>query len=147
MASIVFQPLPLPRELAVQLREGVRSAHEQEPFSPSDPRRAAGRVVALLDSLGLPTTVFRGGLDLSGVEVDHIWVALAHDDRAPHAVLDIAFPLFDRPFVDTLRRFVAGDARSEDLETAAQGTDIDARVLGAFPERMRYVGRPVWRHR
>lgn len=145
MPTIVFQPLPLPPAMAAALAERVRAAHAQEPFSPVQTRRTVARVVELLEGLPLRATVCRGGLDLRGAEVDHVWVALGHDgEEKPVSVLDVAFPLFDEAFVEILRRFVAGDARTDELDEAGRAAGVDAWVMGEFPPRMRYVGRPVW---
>lgn len=134
----VFASTALPPQLAEALGARLAASSAQRPFSPLDVREAARRCVAILAGLGARATVFRGGLDLRGAEVDHLWVAV---DGA--AVLDAAFPLHSPTFVDVLRRFVAGDARPEELEAAAPG-GLDGRVLGLIPPTMSYRGAPVW---
>jgi hypothetical protein len=97
------------------------------------------------------TTVYRGGLDLRGVEIDHVWLAATHPDpcapdpqlRTPF-VVDVAFPLFVDHFVEVLRRFVAGDATAAELDRAAAGAGVRQRVVGLFPAPVRYLGVPVW---
>lgn len=141
MATIVFTSGPLPREAAGTLRTRLAAAHREQPFSALDPRRAARRAATIAEELGLRPTIFRGGLDLEGSEVDHVWVDL--EGR----VIDLAFPLFVPDFVTLLRRYVAGDADVEDLAVAAAPAGVDQRVLGTFPSPLRYRGAPVWSQR
>jgi hypothetical protein len=108
----------------------------------------------------METTVYRGGLDLRGVEIDHLWLAATYPDAAAHPdpraldphrrtpfVVDVAFPLFVDHFVEVLRRFVAGDATAAELDRAAAGAGVRQRVIGLFPAPVRYVGVPVWSER
>lgn len=120
--------------------------HRREPFSFADPRATIQRVVALLPGLPLRATVYRGGLDLRGAELDHVWLAVQGEEplTAGAYVVDAALPLFDACFVDLLREFVAGDAGEDALEAVATAAEMDARVVGLFPAPMRYLGNPVW---
>jgi len=152
--STRFTSRPLPPALDAALRERLVAAHAQSPFSPLDTRQVARRAARIAGQLGLAATVYRGGLDLRGVEVDHVWLAAVFQpDRDPALgweepfVLDAAFPLFSGDFVAALRRFVAGDGTREDLAGAAEGSPVDERVLGVFPSPMRYLGVPVWTER
>jgi hypothetical protein len=170
--TTVFQPRPLPPPVARAVRARLREAHRSRPFSTADPRDTVRRVAGLLADLPVETTVCRGGLDLRGMEVDHVWIALERrrgDDRQPRKgrgplvtaasnapagrrlvaayVVDAAFPLYEQEFVATLRSFVVGEADADDLEAAAAAAGVEARVLGEFPPPMRYVGDPVWGHR
>jgi hypothetical protein len=148
VTTTVFEPRPLPAGIRRTLQARLRAAHDDWPFSPVDPRGTVRRVTELLGGLGLRATVYRGGLDLRGVEVDHLWVAVGSDGEAgPFSVLDVAFPLFDATFVEVLRRFVPGDARTEELEAAGRHAGVDARVIGEFPAPMRYLGQPLWAER
>ncbi len=157
MHSTRFVSRPLPAALDSALRERLSAAHAEAPFSPLDPRRTARRVAAITGELGLAAIVYRGGLDLRGVEVDHVWLAAApggdplqpseeREEKAPF-VVDAAFPLFSEAFVAALRRFVAGDGTREELAVAAEGSLVDDRVLGVFPSPMCYMGVPVWSSR
>lgn len=160
MHSTRFVSRPLPAALDTALRERLSAAHAEAPFSPLDPRQTARRVAAITGELGLAAIVYRGGLDLRGVEVDHVWLAAAPDgdpsqpreereereEKAPF-VVDAAFPLFSQAFVTALRRFVAGDGTREELAVAAEGSMVDDRVLGVFPSPMCYLGVPVWSSR
>lgn len=137
--SFVSRDLPQPGGAA--LRELLARAHELEPFSPVRPRATARRVGALASGVGLRSRMYRGGVELNGVEVDHVWLVV--DD----IVIDVAFPLFTPAFRALLRRFVAGEIEPEDLETGAAASGIEHRVLGVLPPRTRYVGQPVWRER
>lgn len=120
------------------LRMLLRRAHAQEPFSPLRPRAAARRVGALASEIGMSAHLYRGGVELTGTEVDHVWLAV--DDL----VIDLAFPLFAPAFRSLLPRFVAGEIEAVELEQVAAMTGIDERVLGVLPPRVRYIGRPVW---
>jgi hypothetical protein len=152
MRATVFQSHPLPRGVAAALQRRLEAAHRAEPFSALDPRAAVRRVIAEATDLGLGTMVYRGGLDLQGAEVDHVWLALevgpvAGGDQRKQAspyVVDVAFPLFMQSFVDALRRFVAGDAEAEELAALAARAGLDERVVGVFPAPLRYVGAPLW---
>jgi hypothetical protein len=143
-----FDPRPLPATLAACLRAELGAAHAESPFSTVDPRSSVRRVVTLVADLPVRAVVYRGGLDLRGAEVDHVWLAVAVDADGESMdgafVLDVAFPLFADSFVEVLRRFVAGDAPASALQAAAVDADLADRVLGEFPAPMRYVGRPVW---
>jgi hypothetical protein len=152
--SRAFDPRPLPAGVAQRLRAQVDAAHAESPFSTLDPRASVRRVAALLADLPVHAVMYRGGLDLRGAEVDHVWLVVASGARGDDAradgegdnasVLDVAFPLFADRFVDVLRRFVAGDAPAAELQAAADETAVADRVFGVFPEPMRYLGRPVW---
>jgi len=138
VAHTIFASAPLPPSLAGALRARLAASHAQRPFSPLDAREAARRCAAILTDLGVRAVVYRGGLDLRGAEIDHLWVAV---DGA--VVLDAAFPLHSPAFVEVLRRFVAGDAEPQELDAAAPD-GLDARVLGVIPTPMSYRGAPVW---
>lgn len=137
--SFVSRDLPQPGGHA--LRTLLLRAHELEPFSPIRPRATARRVGALATGVGLIARLYRGGVELDGVEVDHVWLGV--DD----IVIDVAFPLFKHDFRSLLPRFVAGEIEPEDLETAAARSGIEDRVLGVLPPLTRYVGQPVWAER
>jgi hypothetical protein len=143
MRLTLFDPRALPARIGVDLLRRLRRAHDDEPFSPLEPRVTVRRAIEIVEAVGLRTTVYRGGLDLRGSEVDHVWLAV---DAVPgdRYVVDAAFPLFAEGFVSALRAFVAGDADPEQLLAIAARADIDERVLGLFPEPLRYLGRPVW---
>jgi hypothetical protein len=146
--TMMFSPLTARSAIVDALAARVSAAHAAMPFTPLDPRGAVRRVAALLDDLALRSTVFRGGLDLRGAEVDHVWLAVAGEaEDGPPWVVDLAFPLFDDAFVAVLRRFVAGDAEAAELDAAGLAAGIEARVIGSFPDPMRYRGRPVWSER
>ncbi|HWH31246.1 MAG TPA: hypothetical protein VNU01_01100 [Egibacteraceae bacterium] len=133
-----FHSLALPAPVRAEVRSRLRRAHAGRPFSALDPRDTVRRVAGIAGELGLTATVYRGVVDLRGAEVDHVWLDL-------HGrVVDAAFPLLEREFVELLRRFVAGDLEPHEIAEAAAGFALDARVLGEFPEPIRYLGRPVW---
>ncbi len=138
MAPIAFSSRPLPGEVSPPLRRRLSQAHVSAPFSAVDPRDAARRTALIAEELGLEATVYRGALDLQGSEVDHIWVEFGG------CVLDVAFPLFIPDFVEALRRFVVGDAEAAELDAVAAAAGLDQRVLGEFPQPLRYRGEPVW---
>jgi hypothetical protein len=143
MRLTLFKPRALPAHIGEDLRRRLRRAHNDEPFSPLEPRLTVRRAVEIVEAAGLSATVYRGGLDLRGSEVDHVWLAVdaLHGDRY---VVDAAFPLFADEFVSALRAFVAGDASPDQLVAIAASAGIEERVLGLFPEPLRYLGRPVW---
>jgi hypothetical protein len=131
----------LPNPGGTALRKLLFRAHAQEPFSPLRPRAAARRVGALATEIGMSAHLYRGGVELTGIEVDHVWLAV------DNLVIDLAFPLFAPDFRSLLPRFVAGEIEAVELEQAAATAGIDKRVLGVLPPRVRYVGRPVWAER
>lgn len=136
-----FRSCSLPPASTQRLRALLDDAHAREPFSPTRPRAAARRVGALAAGVGLSARLYRGGVELTGAEVDHVWLAV--DD----VVIDLAFPLFSPAFVGLLPRFVAGEIDADELEDAAAGAGIDERILGLLPPRVHYVGAPVWAQR
>lgn len=137
-----FDSRALPGTVDTAVRELLATAHADEPFSPLDARSAARRAAALVTGLGLTATLYRGGLDLRGVEVDHVWLAASADGE--RFVVDAAFPLFCDAFVDVLRWFVCGDTTREELASVAAVSPLDERVVGVFPSPLRYLGAPVW---
>jgi hypothetical protein len=137
LATTAFRSRPLPSAVT-PLRTALIQAHGDEPFRPIEPRLAARRAGAIAEGFGWEVTVYRGALDLAGVEADHVWI-----DLDGH-VIDVAFPLFVPDFVDALRRYVVGDAEASDLEAAAASAGLEQRVLGEFPSPLRYRGEPVW---
>ena len=147
MTATVFESQLVRSPLREGLTARLREAHTDEPFSSVDPRATVRRVATIVGALALDTTVYRGGVDLRGSEVDHVWLAVRYPETVRTFVVDAAFPLFSASFVEVLRRFVAGDAPPEALEEVAADSDLDDRVIGAFPEPVRYLGRPVWTSR
>lgn len=131
----------LPVAAAARLRAGLDREHRRRPFGPQDVREAARRVLALAEDLGLPGHIARGGLDMGGAELDHVWAVVdAH-------VVDIALPVLSVDFVGVLRGFVAGDVDAGDLEAAAAEWALEWRVVGEVPVGCRYLGRPILSHR
>ena len=140
-ALVAFASRPLPPGLADVVRGALDRAHRAEPFAAADARGTAHRVRRVLAAVRVETRIFRGGLDLGGVEVDHLWI-----DVSGH-VVDAAYPLFVDGFVEVLRGYVTGLNPAEDLDATASGTGVDDRVVGRFPARTRYVGTPLWTSR
>jgi hypothetical protein len=124
-----------------RLRARLAMAHAEEPFSPADVRGAARRVAEVAAALGLDVVTIRGGLDLGGAELDHVWSAV--DGR----VVDPTVAVCSGRFVEALRAYVAGDLGAEELDFLAHGYGLEDRVIGAFPDAVRYVGAPVWASR
>lgn len=141
MGATRFRSQPLPGGMDHRLRRRLAREHRAEPLSAVDPRATVRRVSVVAEELGLRATVYRGGVDLRGSEVDHVWLDI--EGR----VVDAAFPLFAADFVEVLRRFVAGDAPPEELAEAAAGATVEERVLGLFPPTAGYLGQPVWTQR
>lgn len=144
MKTTVFESRPLPLPLAGIVLERLEREHREEPFSAVNPRGTVHRVARIVGELGVPVTVYRGGLDLHGAEIDHLWLAAIPLLRGTPLVLDVAFPLFAERFIEVLRRFVAGDATPADLDEVASSAGVRQRVVGLFPEPVRYLGTPVW---
>ena len=136
-----FRSLALPASVRAAVHARLQREHARRPFSATDARDTVRRVAGVTADLGLTATVYRGVVDLRGAEVDHVWLDLQG------RVLDAAFPLREEQFVDLLRRFVSGDLEAEELACAAERLALDTRVLGEFPEPIRYLGRPVWSSR
>lgn len=139
--TVRLRPRPFPAPLGPQLRAALAVAHAREPFRPSVSRDVARRVAQVAEELGLAPTLFRGGVDVGGAEIDHVWVVV--DER----VVDAALPLFSEAFLAAVRAYVAGDLDGDAFERAAHPYSVRWRVLGAFPEDCRYVGSPVWSQR
>lgn len=138
-----FDSTDLVPELRDALVPLLRDAHDTEPFTPRDPRAGTRRALSLVESVGLSAITIRGAVDVAGVEVDHIWLAVA-DDAGDPWVLDPAFPLHQRSFVSMLGGYVAGVLSADDLAAAAAGAGLDDRVVGRFPRGTTYRGEPVW---
>ncbi|MGH8899352.1 MAG: hypothetical protein ACRDZ4_20565 [Egibacteraceae bacterium] len=144
MKTTVFESRPLPPPLAEIVLRRLERAHREEPFSAVNPRRTTHRVAGIVGELGVPVTVYRGGLDLRGAEIDHLWLAAIPLLPGTPLVVDVAFPLFAEHFVEMLRRFIAGDATPAELDEIASSAGVRQRVVGLFPEPVRYLGAPVW---
>lgn len=154
-ARVVFRSRALPGGVDVRVRDGLGAAHAEQPFSPLDARAAVRRAAAVCAAAGLSVTVFRGGVDLYGVEVDHVWLSAVavsgvpgtgapRPGDGPAFVVDAAFPLFSDAFVRALRAFVAGDGDGGELVAVAGGAGVEQCVVGVMPAPVRYRGRPVW---
>lgn len=132
----------LPAAQAARLRAGLDREHRRRPFGLDDVRGAARRVLVVADALGLRGHIARGGLDLGGAELDHLWVVVdAH-------VVDVTLPVQARPFVVLLRGYVAGDVERDVLdEAAATWATLEWRVVGDVPAGCAYRGRPILSHR
>lgn len=133
----------LPAAAAARLRAELAREHRRRPFGPQDVREAARRVLGLAEDLGLEGHIARGGLDLGGAELDHVWAVVdAH-------VVDVTLPVLALDFVAVLRGYVAGDVPPEDLQAAAAEWTLEWRVVGEVPVGCRYLGRPIlsYRHR
>lgn len=133
-----LEPSPLPRAVAEPLVAALGAAHEVDPFSPRDVRRAARRVVRVAERLELAPVVFRGAVAIGWAELDHVFVVV--DGH----VLDVALPLGADGFRAAARGWVAGDLTLAELAAAADRHALEERVLGAFPEEVAYRGAPVW---
>ena len=93
----------LPSSASARLRAGLAREHRRRPFGPDDVRGAARRALAVAEEVGLRGHIARGGLDLGGAELDHVWAVVeAH-------VVDVTLPVLSRDFVGLLRGYVAGD--------------------------------------
>lgn len=139
--TVRLRPRPFPAPVGPRLRAALAVAHAREPFRPSVSRDVAQRVASVVEDLGLSPTLFRGGVDVGGAEIDHVWVVV--DER----VVDAALPLFSDRFLAALRAYVAGDLDGDALERAAHPYSVRWRVLGSFPQDCSYVGAPVWGQR
>lgn len=133
-----FAPRRLPPPGGPRLRAALAREHGREPFRPADVRSAAHRVVEIAAACDLDAYVARGGLDVGGAELDHVW-AVVHD-----AVVDPSMPVVSEAFGALLRAYVAGDIDRDELDRSAHGYALEWRVMGEFPDRLRYVGLPVW---
>lgn len=135
-------PRRLPAAAAARLRAGLAREHRRRPFGPQDVREAARRVLAVAEDLGHTGHIVRGGLDVGGAELDHLWAVVdAH-------VVDVALPVLSRDFVMLLRGYVAGDVGRADLEAAAAEWEaLEWRVVGDVPAGCHYRGRPILSHR
>lgn len=127
-----------PPPLAGRLRSALAGEHARRPFRPHEVRDAAHRVADVAGQLDLPVVLVRGGLDVGGAELDHLWAVV--DGR----VIDVVLPVRSASFRGILRAYVAGDLDADDLDHAAHGYAIGWRVLGSFPRSCRYVGTPVF---
>lgn len=147
MNSVVFEPEtsgePGPK-LSAEVRRRLAAEHRRRPFVASDARDAARRASRELADVGVTTIVFRGGLQLRGTEVDHLWLAVSAADEDGTWVLDVAFPLFVADFVALLPRYVVGEIERHELDTVSRTATLDQRVLGRLPPSVRYCGEPVW---
>ncbi len=136
-----YVPGVLPAPAGPRLRSLLAREHGRDPFTPRDVRGAAQRVRTVAARLGLGCDVVRGGVDVGGAELDHVWAVVAGH------VVDLSLPLRSDSFAEVLRAYVAGDVSDDDLDRTAHGYSFEWRVLGEFPDRLRYVGTPVWSQR
>ncbi|MBW3657558.1 MAG: hypothetical protein KY457_02895 [Actinobacteria bacterium] len=124
-----------------RLRSALAREHAREPFTPRDVRSAVARVRSVASGLGVEADVVRGGVDVGGAELDHVWAVV--DGH----VVDVTMPLRATAFADVLRTYVAGDVDDDELDSVAHGYGFEWRVVGEFPAPLRYVGLPVWGQR
>ncbi len=133
-----FASAPFDDRLAQRLRNALSSEHARQPFHLRDVREATRRVTQVLRGLSLDPTVIRGGLDVGGAELDHVWAV------ADGRVIDVVIPVHDAGFLATLRAYVAGDLELEDVDRLGAALAIDRRVIGEYPANIGYVGLPVF---
>ena len=131
-----IRPPQGPRLLAALAHE-----HARAPFTPRAVRAGARRVVSVAERLGLDAILVRGSVDVGGAELDHVWAVVGE------RVIDVPLPLRSGSFVDVLRGYIAGDVEPHDLELAADAYAIDWRIVGEFPNGVRYYGAPFWSDR
>lgn len=136
-----YRPGPLPSPTGPRLRSALAREHGREPFTPRDVRGAARRVRTVAAALGYEAEVIRGGVDVGGAELDHVWTVVADH------VIDVTLPLRSELFAGILRPYVAGDLDDDEFDRAVHGYTFEWRVIGEFAERFRYVGLPVWSQR
>jgi hypothetical protein len=136
-----YRPRAFPAAVSARLRTRLAWSHADRPFAPADVRDAAGRAAAVARDLGLDAVLVRGGVDVGGAELDHVWVV------AEGRVVDVALPLRSEAFACALREYVAGHLDAGTLDRLAHGYTLTWRVVGEFPPRLRYVGEPVWHER
>lgn len=136
-----FRPADFPPATASRLRALLARAHADRPFGPRDVREAARRTADVARGLTLDAVVVRGGLDVGGAELDHVWTVV--EGR----VVDVSLPVASEAFVAALRAYVAGDLDGDELDRMAHGYTLEWRVLGSFPAGVRYVGLPVFGER
>lgn len=139
--SEVFTSIDLDRDLRQMLVHRLTRSHAEQPFAADDPRGVAARVMADVGELGLDAVRIRGTVSVAGVEVDHVWLAVAGH---PHWVLDASFPLLEPAFVGMLASYVAGMTSSAELAAIAARQGVEQRVLGAIPPAATYRGQPYW---
>lgn len=98
-------------------------------------------MLVVAEELGLDGHIARGGLDLGGAELDHVWAVVeAH-------VVDVSLPVLSEPFRGLLRGYVAGDLDTQEVADAAAALDLEWRVVGEVPAGCRYLGGPILSHR
>lgn len=136
-----FRPEAFPSPVGSRLRSALVREHGRHPFTPRDVRDAARRVVDVAGRLRLNAVVVRGGVDVGGAELDHVWAVV--DGR----VVDMTLPLRSGAFLSMLRAYVAGDLSGEHLDRVVHGYTLEWRVVGEFPADVRYVGAPIWLRR
>ena len=137
----VLRQRRLPAATEARLRAGLAREHRRRPFGPADVRESARRALAVAEAAGLHGHIARGGLDVGGAELDHVWAVVeAH-------VVDVSLPVVSRQFVAVLRGYVAGDVETREMEDAAAAWALEWRVVGDVPVGCRYLGRPILSHR
>jgi len=136
--ATTYAPAPFPAPAGPRLVEALRSVHRAEPFGPGDVRETARRVVDVAVALGFEPVIVRGGVDVGGAELDHVFVVV--EER----VVDVALPLHAAGFVAAVRAWVAGDIDASQLTAEAARYGLDDRVVGEYPAGLRYRGAPLW---
>lgn len=135
---ITYAPVPFPAAVRAELVETLYVLHQADPFGPYDVRATARRVVDAVTPLGLEPMMVRGRVDVGGAELDHVFVVV--DDR----VVDVALPVRARSFAEAVRAWVAGDLDLQELVERADRYGLEDRVVGEYPDGLRYTGAPLW---
>ena len=140
--SETFSSVELDLDLRGTVVQRLAVAHAARPFAADDPRDVVVRVGGHVAELGLEAVRIRGTVSVAGVEVDHVWLAVA----GPHQrwVLDASFPLLAPDFVGLLAGYVAGTTTSAELAAIGARLGVEQRILGAFPPAASYRGQPYW---
>lgn len=138
--SVLYDPAPFPSPVHEELVRTLEHLHAAEPFGPLDVRATARRVVDAAAALGLEPMMVRGRVDVGGAELDHVFVVA--DDR----VVDLALPVRAPTFAQIVRAWVAGDLDHQELVDRAAAHGLEDRVVGEYPQPVRYRGAPLWGH-
>lgn len=142
-----FESRPIPAKFKGFV-QNLAEEHEKQPFPPVDSlRKSISRVETIAAEHSLEYQRIRGGVCLRSAEVDTVWLAINSSEQEAPLVVDVSLPLKNPQFTDSLARWISDEITTQELEDIAALTDFEERILGEFPDSVRYIGQVTLLHR
>lgn len=118
----------------------IVEAHKSYPFSVSESRKNAQRVIEICQELGVEAKPFRGHIDFGAASISHVWVEVPEVE----AIYDLTLPMHSTDVQELLVEEIPEGERRLKLALAGMDLGVFARVLGDAPDGVRYRGNEFY---